>query len=354
MNTLKITDINRPLTERHDLERAKITEVEILGKKCKIYNPCNLNLVIDRKCNCDCFFCFFRGEAVRKRITDEEYRTKLDSVFRDLEGLPVEITITGGEPTLCQERLIPVMEMIKRYGFPNRTFSTNGTGLLRRIEGKPLLQYMKENNCVYNVSLSRMSADDNENRKIFGGNTIGNKEIRQAAVFAEVNDMDIRLSCNLLKNGVGDWDGIKGYMAFYEALGITSFLFRKIVPKQKSISVSGSAVEGKRARFPVSAAENEGEAVPVSDIVAKMKKEQGIRLLKTAHGSMYDVDIYGYGQKLIKHYRGKTYTAEKGCERRVSVHGEERPQVSSKEYVGEERKLVTSLIYEEGGLRTAW
>lgn len=337
MNTLKITDRNRPLTERHDLEGAEIMEAEILGARRKIYCPCNLNLVIDRRCNCDCRFCFFRGESLRERVTDEEYLTKLEGVLKSLRGLPIEITITGGEPTLCPERLIPVMRMVKEYGFSNRTFSTNGTGLLERKEGKPLLQYMKEYGCIYNINLSRMSADEAENRRIFGGDTVGNREIEQIAHFADVNDMDLRLSCNLLKGAVDSWERVRRYMAFYRNLGVASFVFREIVPKRESSSAFGRAAGEKGAGFSASRGEGEGRAehVSVSDIVEEMKKERKVQLLKTAHGVMYDVDIYGYERELIKHYRGRPQMGTKGCA------------------VGEE-KLTTFLVYEEGELRTAW
>lgn len=336
MNTLKITDRNRPLTERHDLEEAKTMEAEILGAKRKIYCPCNLNLVIDRRCNCECGFCFSRGESLRERVTDEEYLTKLKGVLKSLRGLPIEITITGGEPTLCPERLIPVMRMVKEYGFSNRTFSTNGTGLLERIEGKPLLQYMKENGCIYNINLSRMSADDAENRKIFGGDTVSNREIEQIAYFAEVNDMDLRLSCNLLKGAVDSWERVRRYMAFYRKLGIASFVFREIIPKRESSSAFGRAAGEKGVGFSASRGEGEGRAehVSVSDIVEGMRKEREVQLLRTAHGVMYDVDIYGYENKLIKHYRGRQQTGTKGC--------------------AEKDKLTTFLVYEEGELRTTW
>ena len=68
MNTLKITDRKKLLTERHNLETAGIWELEIQGKKRKMYSPCNLNIVIGRMCNCDCGFCFFQGKRMKKQI----------------------------------------------------------------------------------------------------------------------------------------------------------------------------------------------------------------------------------------------------------------------------------------------
>lgn len=335
MNTLKITDRSRPLTERHDLEGAKIMEAKILGARRKIYCPCNLNLVIDRRCNCDCRFCFSRGERPGQRITDEEYLTKLESVLKNLRGLPIEITITGGEPTLCPERLIPVMRMVKEYGFSNRTFSTNGTGLLERTEGKPLLQYMKEYGCIYNINLSRMSADEAENRRIFGGDTVGNREIEQIAHFADVNDMDLRLSCNLLKGAVDSWERVRRYMVFYRNLGVASFVFREIIPRGENSSAFDRTAGEKGSSFAVRGSKTErgAEHVSVSGIAAEMKKEREVQFLRTAHGIMYNVDIYGYRNELVKHYRG-------------------RPQTESCAAGAE--KLITFLVYEEGELRTAW
>ncbi len=310
MNTLKITDRNKPLTERHDLETASIKEAELQGKIYNIYCPCNLNIVIDRKCNCHCDFCFFQHDTERKRLTDTDYLSGLENVLKRLSGLPIEITITGGEPTLCEQRLIPVMKLVKKYGFPDRTFSTNGSGLLRRTAGKPLLQHMKENGFIHNISLSRMSADDAENSRIFRGTPASNQDTRRIAAFAEINGMDFRLSCNLLGDSIDSWDKIKRYMEFYESYHISSFLFREITPRRK---------------YPA-----------ISKIVEEMVQESDLRLLKTAHGMFYDVDIYSLGKKLIKHYKANPYGTQKGTDVYIK------------------QNIITSLVYEEGELRTKW
>lgn len=96
MNTLKITDRRKLLTERHNLEAAGIWEMEIQGQKRRLYAPCNLNIVIGRRCNCHCGFCFFQGKPCEKPIDDETYLMGLETVLKELKGFPVEITITGG------------------------------------------------------------------------------------------------------------------------------------------------------------------------------------------------------------------------------------------------------------------
>lgn len=310
MNTLKITDKNQLLTERHNLETAAIKKAEIQSKTYNMYCPCNLNIVIDRKCNCHCDFCFCKDRTRQRRLTDEKYLSQLEKVLQNLSGLPIEVTITGGEPTLCGKRLIPVMKLVKKYGFPNRTFSTNGSGLFKQIDGKPLLQSMKENGCIYNISLSRMSTDDSENSRIFRGTPANNQDIRRIAAFTEINGMDFRLSCNLLGDSIDSWDKIKRYMAFYESYHISSFLFREITPRRK---------------YPA-----------ISEIVEEMLQEPHLRLLKTAHGMFYDVDIYSLGRKLIKHYKANPYNTQKGTD------------------VCNKQNIITSLIYEEGELRTTW
>ena len=75
--------------------------------------------------------------------------------------------------------------------------------------------------------------------------------------------------------------------------------------------------------------------ISVSDIAVEMKREQEIEFLKTAHGMLYDVDIYGYGEKLIKHYKEKPYISGGGCAK-------------------SDKELITFLIYEEGELRSTW
>lgn len=283
MNTLKITRISEMLTEQHNLEAAKITHTEIDGKEYDIYTPCNLNLYIGPRCNCNCNFCFADRMNAGSDISDEEYLRALDEVLEKIKKVPIEVTITGGEPTLYPERLIEVMKLITEHGIPQRTFSTNGIGLETRIEEKPLMYYMKENGFIHNINLSRMSIDEARNEKIFRGKCITNEKIQRIAAFADLNGMDMRLSCNLIEHEIDSWEEIHKYMEHYKGIGIHSFIFRELMGCKRPIKVAG--------------------------IVDEMKQKKKVIPLKTMEGFFYVIDIYRLNDMLIKHYRQKAHTS---------------------------------------------
>lgn len=233
MNTIKFVNDELTATEQHIPQYEERRKVNIDGKEIVISNPVNLNILLTYTCNCKCDFCIVEQNDKKTIIQDDMYVKRLGYYFDMLKDLPLEITITGGEPTLCEKRLLDVLELIDRYGFRHRTFSTNGACLTKRIDGKPILQYMKEHRAIHNINLSRMHMDQNTNDFIFQGKTISLNEIKKIAMFCALNDMDLRLSCNLMKSGMSSVNDIFSYIKKAEDLGIYNVMFRELVGKAK-------------------------------------------------------------------------------------------------------------------------
>lgn len=276
MNTLKITPINEMLTERHNLKNAKVKTFEIKHKEYSFYTPCNLNIYMGPSCNCHCKFCFADALNHQKDINDSFFLESLERNLELLEEIPIEVTITGGEPTLYTKRLLMVMDLLKERNIPERTFSTNGIGLMSTFSGKPMLQHMKEHGILHNISVSRMAAEERENKDIFCGDCISNHEIARISEFTKINRMDMRLSSVLMDSGLNSWEKIKNYISFYESIGIESFIFREIVGQQVKIKME--------------------------EIVSEMLKEKDVEFLKSMDGIFYTIMIYKRKHHLLKHY----------------------------------------------------
>ena len=64
-----------------------------------------------------------------------------------------------------------------------------------------------------------MVIDDLENEKIMGIKQ-SNREIERIFTYGRINNMDIRLSCNLQKYGVKNLNDIINYIDFYNNIGV--------------------------------------------------------------------------------------------------------------------------------------
>ena len=271
MNTIKFSKISNLTTEQHNLELIDIHEDKIFGESLKIYHPCNLNIFIGNICHNRCGFCI--NKNVNPRIDDKTYYAALKKCLSELQGKHFEITITGGEPTLEKERLVEVMRLCKEYGFPCRTFSTTGRHIMTPYEGKLLCQHMIENNFINNINISRMDISEEGNKQIFIGDNLSNEEIEKLAVFFNLNDAQMRISCNLIEGHIDTFDRMLGFVDFYRKKEVETVMFRELVGVKNSIKLADIACFDERFSF-----------------------------IERLHGLIYDVDIYRYKDMLVKHY----------------------------------------------------
>lgn len=301
MNTIKFTEITGISTERHNPSEENSKAVDLFGLEKKISVPTNLNILITYGCNCRCGFCITEQEEKLPAITDEEYMYRLDRVLKQLQGIPIEITITGGEPALYPERLIPVLKMVHDYGFPHRTFSTNGTGLLVPYQNKPVLQHMKESEVFYNINLSRLHMDEKTNEMLMHGTTVSITDMKQISSFCDINDMDIRLSCNLMKHGISDFESMYSYIRSAEDIGFHNIVFRELVNCEK-------------------------EYIDIKPLMDRIRKDKTFLYLETIENSSYKIEVYQFFNYIVRLYETNKKPSD----------------------------TLTTLVYREGLLSHSW
>ena len=234
MNTIKFQPYNEIITEQHNIENAEI--------KGDYYQPLNLNIFITHQCQCNCQFCFDKdnrniGDSV---YTDKLYYKGLKKSIEYLKSreLDFEFTITGGEPTLNPTRLVETLKILNEYGVKERTISTNGLNLLTKHKGKILLQYFVDYGFTHNVSISRMSIDEELHNNIMGGPTISNKQLKQIALFAEYNDIELRVSMNMLQDSIRTLGNMMRAVNVFSDIGIKTVLFREIQGIKDSLKLT--------------------------------------------------------------------------------------------------------------------
>lgn len=275
MNTIKFSKIKNKTTEQHNLKVNDIYEENIFNNKIQLYHPCNLNIFVTNICQNNCFFCINNSPNFKeKEITDEQYFDYLENVLQNLQGKGIEITITGGEPTLNPKRFLNTMKLCDKYNFPCRTVSTTGLNLLQYYEGKPLCQYMIEYGFIHNINISRMHFDEDKNQSIFKGKNISNDELSKLAMFFKMNDAEMRVSCNIIKDYIDSQDKMLDFVDKFIDIGVDSIMFRELISDSPILLPS----------------------------ILRLDQFEHITNLE---GLTYSVEVLKYKDLLIKHYKTK-------------------------------------------------
>lgn len=288
MNTIKFSSIYDLKKETNNVEIYDIKDININDKNYKYYSNAQMSIYVDKICNASCWFCMNKYEerfCKAKTISDKDYFYNVEKVLDILKNKDIPITITGGEPTKCK-RLIKLIKMMKEKGYRTRTFSTNGTGLFDRYENKTIVAHLLENGIINNINVSRMVIDDECNKKIMKVNQT-NDMIRRIFNFGEINGMDMRLSCNIQKDGVKNLKDILKFNNFYDKLGINTIMFRELIPIKNDDSLY------------------KDKLIKIDSIFEEIEKNKEFKYLKTLDGMYYIVKVYRYKNKLVKCYQEK-------------------------------------------------
>lgn len=286
MNTIKFSSIYELKKETNNVEIFEVKDINFDGINYKYYSNAQISLYVTKKCNGKCPFCMNNYEeryCKSKEINDQDYLYNFDRVLDKFKNIKPYITITGGEPTK-NLKLIPIIRKIKKSGFKTRTFATNGTGLFDRYERKTIISHLLENGVINNINVSRMVIDDLENEKIMGIKQ-SNREIERIFTYGRINNMDIRLSCNLQKYGVKNLNDIINYIDFYNNIGVETVMFRELIPFEDETYKKN--------------------IVSIKPIFQEIENNKQFKYLRTLEGMYYIVKVYRYKDKLVKCYKEK-------------------------------------------------
>ncbi|TYQ16936.1 UNVERIFIED_CONTAM: MoaA/NifB/PqqE/SkfB family radical SAM enzyme [Acetivibrio alkalicellulosi] len=287
MNTIKFSDGYSLKTETHNVEIYDSQYIEVNGKSRLVDSHCSIMIYPSLYCNAKCAFCinhFDENIKSCKEIEDDNlYFLKLREALKLLKHLKPTVHICGGEPTISH-RILSIMGIVKEFGLLNRSFPTNGTGLLKRYEGKLLLQHMLENGLTNNINLSRSSHIDKNNQKLMGI-CFTNKDIETVATFCNVNHMSFRISCVLHKFGIDSLEDLISFHEYYRKLNIKSTIFREMVKVPKV---------NRKEKF-----------VDIEPIMNQLDSDSRFEKIRTMQGEYYLVNVYRYKESIVKCYREK-------------------------------------------------
>lgn len=258
----------------------------------QVYENLNFSIFVDDVCNADCHFCVAQLRYAHKsrmyekaHIKDRDaYLTRLEDVLKIVRPLNPSVSITGGEPTISPV-LPEILRLVDAYGFRKRTITTNGSGLLKTIDNDTVLQHLLHYRWNH-INISRAHYSDAVNQSIMRYES--KAEYCDAAMLREIfntlrhTDCRHRLSCLLLREGIGSVDQMKRYIDFAMVLGADNFIFRELMDYDRK------AVNVEKIRY------CDANKVRLNDIWEEMEQHPEFIPHLNLVGYYYYVEIYRY------------------------------------------------------------
>lgn len=286
MNTIKYSCIFDTKTETHDVEFYKRIKLNIAGVDYEVDNHASMMIYPTISCNGKCDFCINKYDNNFKKMIDckkEYFFNKLNEIFNLFKDVKPAITICGGEPTIS-ENTIGIMKLVNKYGFPVRTFPTNGLNLLKNIDGKPFIQYMVEYGFNKNINLSIQHYNEKINSNIMGF-SLTRKEIETIGLFSKVNHLELRTSCNLIKNGINSLNDMEKYLKYFSSFNISSSIFRELIKVDNNYY--------------------NNNFVNIDSIIENINNDKNYQFIRKMNGAYYNVFVYRFDNYLVKVYKEK-------------------------------------------------
>lgn len=277
-----------------------LSEYEFQVGKRSVYDNLNFSIFVDDYCNADCRFCVaqLRYEHISKmynkvHITDmEKYLARLEEVLKIVRPLNPSVSITGGEPSISPI-IVEILKLVDKYNFRKRTITTNGSGLLKTVDNDALINHLVKYGWNH-LNISRAHYDDAMNKEIMrykcGEEYCGMSELRDIINTLKSTDLHHRLSCLLLKDGIGTLDSLKRYVDTLNNIGVNNYIFRELMDYDKN------SVNLEKMRY------CDANKVRLNEIWEEMEQHKEFEPYMNLLGYYYYVEIY--------HYLGATIASE--------------------------------------------
>jgi organic radical activating enzyme len=292
MKTIQFEPLDERRKVTNNVEVYDVVKFEINSKVYKVYSNCNLIIFVNKFCNAKCKFCIntFNNSFNKSSIlSKDKYLNKIEEILIKLKSLNPTVSIDGGEPTKS-DLLAPLLRLIKKYSYRGRTFHTNGTGLFDIYEDVPQIDHLiKEGFKSINLNVTHYNEKINNQIMNYKDDGLSNDQIKTIAYYAKANDMYLRMSCVLHKNGIATLDNMINYFNFYNDLGIDNSLFREQIRIKNDEYLS--------------------TFVDIDQIVKTIENDKRFTFLRKLEGLHYIVKVYKYlennNEHLVKIYDEK-------------------------------------------------
>ena len=275
-----------------DISDKELIPLKIGMKKYLIYGNVNLSVFLTDECNAVCKFCvarlryFHEGvDFVKPKIDDDEmYFERMKEVLAAVKSVNPSVSLRGGEPTLSH-RLPRALSILDSFNARKRTITTNGSGLLRRVEldGKTILEKLIDYRLAH-LNISRAHFDEKINQEIMqinGG--FPNSDLEFIISKARRHNVRPRLSCMLLREHIHTISDVLAYLDWAESMGADNVVFRQIMSFNEASVMRGS--------IPEYCLKN---TVDLNPLWEQIEKDTRFTIINQVLGYYYYVEVYRY------------------------------------------------------------
>lgn len=326
--TLKTDSIGDLMKKEYDFYRSITKNVNLNGNDYKVCHKVNFQCRTTLHCNSKCAFCIEKDSSNCKSIPDENYLTALEESISMIQaqGIYPTVTITGGEPCLYKEKLLGIMEVLKRKEVKKFNLNTNALYL-----DKDILSKMKEVGMPH-LNISRHHFDDNVNDEIFSSKTLsteGLKDIIKEIGGTYYDTTRICMQCVLIKDYIDCRTKIRAYLDYILSLGLDNVAFRGL-SKLKEDECNDVSLHKYC---------NE-HAVDIFEVISQIRNDSDFKLVAQNVSDHYTYEDWLYKGKVDVHFA----YSDMDILKRYEVEELENEELFAREFV----------LYEDGHFCGGW
>jgi molybdenum cofactor biosynthesis enzyme MoaA len=226
-------------------------ELDLFGRRVRIYANANLSIYSAQRCNARCTFCVeelrpaSRGGALSRQkaieSSDAAWFDRLEDVLEQLAPLSPSVSITGGEASK-DPRLPRLLALLAARRAQKRVLTTNGSGLLDLRDGRRVIDWIALHGLEHlNLSIAHPSAALNARLMRFPDSP-STDALQTIVRVAHAAGVRVRLSCVLLRDGIRDVAGMRSYLDFAASLDIDNVIFRQLMRTDPSTHAKNQVV----------------------------------------------------------------------------------------------------------------
>ena len=266
----------------------RMVRLDLWGQPAQIYANANLSIYSGQTCNASCAFCveelrpISRGRALVRHVEADasRYFHRLDATLHALIPLSPSVAITGGEPSR-DPRLPGILQVMGQHPLRKKTLTTNASGLWHEYGGRSVLRHLLDAG-LHHLNISRAHADPSRNNALMAmRDGLDEQKLARAIHIAESEGLPVRLSCVLLREGVGTVDGVLKYLRFARDIGVQSVIFRQLMrPDPSTTQPVGVARYCARQR------------VDMRPLLEQLTARDGVTFVRQVMGYYYYVEVW--------------------------------------------------------------
>ncbi|MDD4900780.1 MAG: radical SAM protein [Patescibacteria group bacterium] len=182
------------------------------------------------KCEGNCPFCLTEIRPKTREADTEQFLVNFSEEMRKYcEGGGRKVLFTGGEPTEAPDKLLGMLDELKKYQLDLVVLYTNGTNLLRSVElkdEKGVMLTLLKNHGLQNINMSVHHYE--RQKRLAISETVGKMDNENVFEAVRAEGINLRLNCTLMRDYIGSVGEVKRYIEWAVKCGIKDIYFRDL------------------------------------------------------------------------------------------------------------------------------